>query len=174
MFYSLESEFYFSMAEPTEKPSVYLESSVISYLTNRLSSDLVVAGHQKVTLEWWSRRRNEFALVLSEIVLKEIRAGGPEASSRREQMVQGLEVLRVNQEAEYLTQLFLERNVIPAKAENDALHLSLVVINGIDVLLTWNCKHIANIQVQKSVRYLCEELGYEAPEICTPLEISGE
>ena len=64
-------------------PSVYLETSVISYLTARPSRDIVIAGHQQITHEWWENRRNVFDVYISEIVLREARGGDPQAAKER-------------------------------------------------------------------------------------------
>jgi hypothetical protein len=65
------------------KSRLYLETTIPSYLTSRLSRDLIVAGHQQVTREWWERRRDAFQLCLSQLVIDEVSAGDPAAARER-------------------------------------------------------------------------------------------
>jgi predicted nucleic acid-binding protein len=157
-----------------EKKTVYLETSVVSYLTNRASRDLIVVGHQTLTREWWERRRSDFTLYVSEPVLDEAGAGDPEAAAQRLSALDGIDVLNVTDEAiEFAAQL-LQQGVIPAKAATDALHVALACINGIHYLLTWNCKHIANAENFDAIAAACLANGYQAPIICTPEELTGD
>jgi predicted nucleic acid-binding protein len=155
------------------KPSVYLESSFISYLTNRRSRDILVAAHQEVTQQWWEMRRHDFQLFISDLVISEIAVGDPEASKRRLDAVNNIQLLTATDAVAHLTTRILEKKVIPAKAAVDAAHVAFAAIKGIDYLLTWNCKHIANMEISRILRNVIESEGYEAPLICTPLELLG-
>ena len=157
------------------KQSVYLETSFISYLTNRLSNDYLVSAHQRVTREWWERRRNDFDLYISEVVINEISAGDKEESRKRVELVRtSTKLLAIDQEAEKLAQAFLTKGALPKKAAEDASHMAIAAVNGIDYLLSWNCKHIANAEIIRVIMDICKERGYQAPIICTPLEILGK
>ncbi len=50
---------------------------------------------------------------------------------------------------------------------------TIATVHGMDYLLTWNCKHIANAQIQKKLIQICSNFGYELPTICTPYELMG-
>lgn len=158
-----------------KKSSIYLETSFISYLTNRMSRDLIVAAHQQVTKTWWEKRRNDFDLYISEVVINEISAGNKEESQKRVELVRtSTKLLSIDQEAEKLAQVFLTEGALPKKAAEDASHVAIAAVNGIDYLLSWNCKHIANVEIIRVIMDICEERGYQAPLICTPLGILGE
>lgn len=138
------------------KPLAYVETSVISYLTSRPSRDLVVAGHQQVTREWWDRRRQSFHLVASELVAEEAAAGDEEAAKAR---------LAVLEEIERL------EGPLPERASEDALHIAIAVTNGCDFLLTWNHKHLANAAMRASIERICRRSGYEPSVLCTPEDL---
>ena len=159
--------------DTVKKPTVYIETSFISYVTSRLSNDYLVSAHQRVSRDWWERRRNFFNLCISQLVIDEISAGDKEESSKRNQLVIGLRELRATPEALNLAKSFIEQGALPKKAFDDALHMALAAVNGMDYLLTWNCKHIANVEVIHVIVEVCEESEYKPPLICTPLEIGG-
>ena len=151
--------------------SIYLESSVVSYLAARPSRDLVVAGNQQVTREWWETRRGECELFISEVVVAECAAGDPTAASEREVFLADLPVLATTEEAEALAAALISAMVLPQKAALDALHIGVTAVNGIDILLTWNCAHIANPFLQPQITAACVEFGVMPPTICTPLQL---
>jgi len=151
--------------------SIYLESSVVSYLAARPSRDLVVAGNQQVTRDWWETRRGECELFVSEVVVAECAAGDPTAASERRVFLAGLPVLTTTEEAEALADALLAAMALPQKAALDALHIGLAAVNGIDILLTWNCAHIANPFMLPQITAACVEFGVIPPTICTPLQL---
>ncbi|MCZ8249138.1 MAG: type II toxin-antitoxin system VapC family toxin [Microcystis sp.] len=107
--------------------TVYVETSVVGYLTARLSNNLILMANLGITQKWWDTRREQFTLYIS-----------------------------------------------PPKASDDALHIAVATFYGIDYLLTWNCKHIANAQIQKKLAQISIEAGYDLPTICTPNELMGD
>jgi len=153
------------------KPKVYVETSVISYLTARPSRDVVVAGHQQTTREWWRTCRDRFELVASQIVLGEAAAGDPEAARERVAVLGELDLLAVTTEATTLARQLVKSTVIPAKAAQDAMHLSVAVTNGVAYLVTWNCRHLANALLRTRIEEACRAAGYEPVVICTPEEL---
>ncbi len=154
--------------------SVYVETSVISYLTSCPSRDLVAAAHQQVTLDWWERKRHGFELFISELVLDEVRAGDPDAARRRLALVDELGRIAISPEVVRFARRLVEKLAIPRAAEVDAFHVAVATVNGMDYLLTWNCRHIASARVARLVRAEATAVGYEAPIICTPEELLGE
>ncbi len=156
------------------KPKVYIETTVVSYLTARRSRDLIVAAHQELTQEWWQRRRGEFELYCSQLVIQEASGGQKEAAQRRLQVLQPFSILEINDAAKELARHVAKAAAIPRKATEDALHIALATVHGMDYLLTWNCKHIANAEIQRSVTLACHLRGYEPPVICTPEELMGD
>jgi hypothetical protein len=156
------------------KSSIYIETSIVSYLVGWLNQrDLVVAHNQQFTREWWSLRRSEFELFVSPVVIDEARKGEPSLAAQRLEYLGRLAVLDVTAEARLLSQDLLRSTGIPRKAELDALHISIAAVNGMNYLLTWNCTHIANAEILPKVYEMCRDAGYEPPFVCTPIELLG-
>jgi len=157
------------------KPSVYVETTIISYLVGWLSrNDLQVAAHQEITRRWWATRRNEFDLFASSVVVDEAGDGDADLAAERLQFLRDVTLLRVPAEAHVLKSHLLRRTQIPAKAETDALHIAVATVRGMEFLATWNCKHIANAVTLPLVYEVCRAEGYEPPIVCTPYELMGE
>lgn len=155
------------------RPKVYVETSVISYLTAWPSRDLVKAAHQQITREWWETRER-FEIYISQIVLREASSGDPVAANARMESLSGFPVLTAGPEAGALAQQLLLQGSLPAKAAVDALHIAIAVVNGIDYLLTWNCTHIANAMMRIRIEGVCRQCGYEPVVLCTPEELMEE
>jgi predicted nucleic acid-binding protein len=155
------------------KPRVYLETSILSYLTALPSRDLVRAAHQQITLEWWEQRER-FSLFVSEAVLAEARRGDPAAASRRMTAAEGIEILSASEEAQSLASALLKAAAMPRKAAIDAVHVALATVHGVDFLLTWNCTHIANAVTRPLIEVVCRDNGFQPPVICTPEELVAQ
>lgn len=153
--------------------SVYIETTIVSYLASRTSEDVVLAGHQQVTRDWWTSRRPLFELFCSAVVKREAAAGDPEAAARRLSFLDGIPMLEITPEAVRLAHDFTGKGALPKIAQEDALHIAIAAAHGIDYLLTWNCKHIANAEIYRAVSRVCDDGGVEAPQICTPDELMG-
>ena len=156
------------------KRRVHLETTIASYLTARPSRDLVVAAHQELTSEWWTSHRQRFDLHISELVLREAARGDESAAARRLEELKGIRVLDLDDAARELTRLFVQRKLIPAKVIEDAFHVAVATAQGMDFLLTWNCRHIANAEIVDRLEAVCLELGYVMPVICTPEQLMGD
>ncbi len=156
------------------KDRVYIETTIVSYLAARLSRDLIVAAHQQLTEEWWWQRRSSFDLFTSQVVVREAAAGDREMAQGRLDLLAEIPLLAIDESALKLATQLLQRGMIPARAAEDASHIAIATVHGMDYLLTWNCKHIANAQMQKAVAEICRAAGYEPPTICTPEELMGD
>jgi predicted nucleic acid-binding protein len=156
------------------QPKVYIETSVISYLTARPSRDIVIAGHQQVTCDWWETATERFHLVTSQLVIQEASVGDKYLAEKRLNVLEPIELLATSTEAIALAQLLISEGPIPKKAVEDAIHIAIAVTNGIDYLVTWNCKHIANAIMRSSIEKICRSQNYEPVTICTPEELLGE
>ena len=156
------------------KPRVYLETTFPSYLTSRPSRDLVIAGHQQVTREWWEVRSTEFQLYISQLVIDEASAGDPAAARERLKVIRTVPMLDITPEVTTLASRILGSRIIPRKAATDAAHIAIAAVHGMDFLLTWNCVHIANAAISRKLRGICRESGWECPVICTPEELLGQ
>ena len=153
------------------KPRVYVETTVLGYLTSWPSGDLVVAGRQKVTRDWWPCALNAFDVVVSELVHREASAGDPEAIRDRLEALKDLPVLAVTQRAADLARALVAGGAVPSTEPEDALHIALAVVNGIEYLVTWNFKHIANAAMRSKIHGVCIAEGYDPCTICTPEEL---
>ncbi len=130
-----------------------------------------MAGHQQITRDWWQKRRPVFHVVASQLVMQEARSGDEKAARYRLELAEGLELLEVNEESLELAQALVERGPLPLTAAGDALHIAISVTNGVEYLLTWNCKHLANASMRTAIDNLCRSEGYEPSIICTPEEL---
>ncbi|MDU9049432.1 MAG: type II toxin-antitoxin system VapC family toxin [Candidatus Electrothrix sp. Rat3] len=156
------------------KPKVYLETTIVSYLTAWRSPQLIMAAQQEATRCWWDEERLHFDLFISEIVVQEATAGDAEAAKRRLDALDGIPELQIIDTARELARSFITKRQLPAKAHLDALHIAVAAANGMDYLLTWNCRHIANATLQHAMRNISEEFGCALPVICTPFELIEE
>ena len=154
--------------------TVYIETSILGYLTARPSRDLVVAANIEITREWWDMRRSYFQLYSSQAVLQETAQGDTKIASQRLKILHDFSLLELNQSVLELAEQFLSRSNLPAKADVDAIHIAAATVHGMDYLLTWNCKHIANAQIQRKLAQISFDLGYELPILCTPYELLGD
>ena len=156
------------------KETVYVETSVISYLTARPGRDIIVLAHQEVTRQWWASARTRFELYVSEVVLDEAAMGDAEAAGRRTEVVRALPFLDITPEVQRLATVYAKRLHFPPKAQRDALHLALAVVHGMDYFVTWNCAHLANAAVIRRYLALNTDLGFPASLVCTPDELLEE
>ena len=156
------------------KPRVYVETSVISYLTNRPALDVITAGHQATTYQWWEHQRANYDLVISQVVVKEAGAGDPVAAARRLATLDDIPLLDANRpEVESLAEALIVNGALPTKAFVDALHIAVSSVAAVDILLTWNFKHIANGFMMKKIQHVCTENGFDCPQLLTPLQLLG-
>lgn len=153
------------------KQKVYLETTIISYLTAWTSLELIMAANQATTVEWWTKRRDAFDLFVSRIVIRESSAGDREAAERRLAILKQVPQLDINEEVENLAAELIDGVPLPPKAQDDALHIAVAAVNGMNYLLTWNCTHIANATLRPQIEAVCRAAGYEPPVICTPQEM---
>lgn len=154
--------------------AVYIETSILGYLTARPSRDLVVAANIEITREWWDTRRGYFQLYSSQAVIKETSQGDVQIASQRLEIIRGFALLDLNKSVLDLAEQFLERSSLPSKADVDAVHIAAATIHNMDYLLTWNCKHIANAQIQRKLVEISLDFGYALPILCTPYELLGD
>jgi predicted nucleic acid-binding protein len=155
------------------KPLVYIEASVVSYLTARPSKDARQRTMQEVTKQWWTEQLTHVQGCFSPFVTEEIEIGDPTAAKERMNALQGLISLPSNEEILLLAEYLLRGGGLPQKARLDALHIACAAHHRVDVLLTWNFKHIANPTQMPVSRGLCSAKGYQMPELVSPLEMLG-
>jgi len=156
------------------RAKIYIETTIPSYLAASPGRDLLAAAHQQITRDWWESRRMQFDLYASELVLTEVRMGDSQAASRRLEIMSGIPLLPVSSEILELAEHLIAEGAIPRKAARDAGHIAFATVYGCEYLLTWNCRHIANAELQRTIRRVVENLGYEIPGLCTPEELMGD
>ena len=153
------------------KPRVYVDTTVVSYLTAKPSRDIVTAAHQQVTQEWWLSASSRFDLVATDLVIEEAGGGDPSAARARLPALEGVEIINATPESEALTEELLASGALPHAAGGDAAHVATAVTNGVDYLVTWNLRHMANAPVRAAIERACRGAGYRLTAICTPEQL---
>ena len=156
------------------KLRAYIETSVISYLTARPSRDATVFAHQMLTQQWWNEGRGAYELYISEYVRLEAAQGDTDAAGLRLAALEGLPEIATNADTEVLAGELIKRGALPTNSRLDALHLAVSAVQGMDLLLTWNFKHLANAVAILKAEAICRQCGFEPPRIITPLQMIGE
>jgi predicted nucleic acid-binding protein len=156
------------------KQKLYIETSIVSYLTSLPSRDIITAARQQLTRKWWQAKRGDFELYISEFVLAEASLGDQQAAALRLEALNEIQEIEVTETARRLARIFLERGALPEKAAVDAFHIAVAVSGGMEFLLTWNFKHLANAMLRNKVERLCRQHGYEPCIVCTPEELLEE
>jgi predicted nucleic acid-binding protein len=156
------------------KKSVYIETTIVSYLTGWPSADLIRAARQAITKRWWRDRRRHFDLFTSQVVLEEAGKGDERAAARRTRILQRLTRLGTTAQALALAAALIDKQAMPPKAAVDALHLAVASVEKIDILLTWNCTHLANGEMLGEMARVIAAKGHRVPIVCTPEELMGD
>jgi hypothetical protein len=152
------------------KPTVYIETTIPSYLVARPSKLPRLQADQATTRQWWNQHAGDFEMFVSDVVIREVRRGDAAMAEDRLAKVQSLPVLTLTETAESLANLLLEK-VIPVQAIGDAAHIAVAAVNGMDFLLTWNCRHINNRYTIRRIEKCCADAGFACPVIATPAEL---
>lgn len=153
---------------------VYIETTIPSYLAARPASEIQRAAKQLVTHNWWNNHRMSFDLCTSQVVLSEAAAGDSDAAQRRLRFLDGLPLLEISPRVDDLVEAILASGLLPTKALRDAAHIAVSSVAEVDILLTWNCRHIANATIMRELSDLIASHGLEMPVLCTPLELLEE
>ena len=156
------------------KPSVYIETTVVSYLAARPSADATLGARQRVTRQFWENYSDNFEFVVSDVVITEIRQGDKIAAQRRIDALAGLTVLDLSPEAVTLAQELINAGAVPKESQTDAQHIAVAVVNGIEHLISWNYKHIVNETKRQHIDQVCQAAGYHPTILCTPAELIEE
>ena len=158
------------------KKTVYIETTIVSYLTGRPSSDLLIAARQLLTRQWWDEESKNHVLLVSNVVLEEIAEGDAGQAAKRMALIEGLAVIEISDNVKDVAESLIFKCSIPENSYYDALHIAICAVYGIDLLLTWNCKHLANPFMLPKIYSVLQALGYSSPLIVTPeqlLEVSN-
>ncbi len=148
--------------------TVYLETTIPSYLAARRSSQPSLVLRQEATQRWWAAERHKFYLYCSVFVVDEVSAGDSNAAARRMGFLRGIPLLPVPTTVQPLAARVAALLKLPPHAVIDAAHLAIAIVHRIDFLLTWNCTHLANPVLQRELIEFCNYHGLHVPVICTP------
>jgi hypothetical protein len=152
----------------------YVETTVISYLTAWPSRDLIRAAQQQITRDWWANQGPRFDLYSSQLVVLEAAAGDQVAAGDRLRILATMPMLDISEDALRLARQLIHASALPAIALRDAEHVGICATNGMDFLLTWNCRHLANAKQRDRIIQVCADFDLRAPTICTPEELFGD
>ena len=152
------------------KPKVYVETTIVSYLVASPTRDIIQSAHQQVTREWWTHRER-FDLFVARPVLTEAGRGNAAAAARRLEALAGIPVLSVSPGVRAIANTLIRTGTLPAKARLDAIHVAIAAVNGMNYLLTWNLRHLANAAIRGKIEQACRRAGMRPLIICTPEEL---
>jgi hypothetical protein len=155
------------------KPSVYLETTVVSYFCSRPSLDIVINARQQITQQWWEMRRGDFDLFVSDLVYKEISKGDAGAVTKRINAIKAFNVIEIDDEAIRIAETLVRQNAIPKEFIEDGIHIGVAAVNGLDYMITWNFAHINNAEKRTRIARSITAFGFDCPIICTPEELLG-
>lgn len=155
-------------ADSASRPTVYVETSVVSYLVAKPARDIVIAGRQQVTRDWWDMARRQYRLVVSDAVIREAKAGNPDMARTRLLVLDELDMVRTSPSVERLARQLIDARAIPDRAIADAVHVATAVANGVDYLVSWNFRHIAGAQARKRIDAACVRAGFSPVILCSP------
>jgi hypothetical protein len=157
-----------------EKPTVYIETTVVSYLTSRPSNDAVISSRQQVTQQLWNEYFDNFEFMVSVIVISEIEQGDAKEAERRLNAVANLTALQTSSISDALAQELVDTGAVPYNSQPDAQHIAIATIYNLDYLVSWNYKHIVNENKRQHINRVCRSVGFEPTTVCTPIELIEE
>ena len=152
---------------------IYIDTSIPStYYT--LRTDEGSLARRRVTRQWWNKYANLFTLTTSPAVIEELSDGISEKTNDRISLIAHLEVLPITAEILQITQIYIDRLIMPQDPSGDALHLAIASFHNMDELLTWNQSHIANANKISLIHRINQDIGLATPELITPMNYFGD
>ena len=152
-------------------PTIYLETSIICHLTDPPSPNPITRACQQLTQLWWSTRCDPAQTFISDFVQEEIEAGDPLRAMQRIAAAQHLVSLQKHEKIESIEELLISGGGLSAKAGWATSHIACAAFRHCEVLLTWDCTHIANAQKLRLLRMLVNDGEYLLPDLVTPFEL---
>ena len=153
--------------------TVYIETSIVGHIAGRVHPVPFVADRQQVTRDWWRDQAPIYDVFISQLVIDECSEGDPSAAAERLEVVKDLDLLQSTNDVDELADALIAAKAVPASEPRDAFHIAIAAVNGVEYLLTWNYKHIANATLRSRIEQVCRDAGFEPPIICTPDELVG-
>lgn len=157
-----------------DKPTLYMETTIPSYLLAEPSRDIVSLARQDITRAWWMRDHGRYAIFVSAVVMREAAKGDHRAAGKRIMFLEQFALLDATPVVQPLIELYIESGVVPPGNVEDAAHLALASIHEMEFICTWNFKHLANPFALRRLRQVNESQGLFVPQVCTPEELLGE
>ena len=158
----------------TEKPKVYIETTLVSYQVARHSNDVTVSDRQQITRRLWEEYFDVFEFVTSDIVLEEAERGDPREAQRRITLLDDLRTLPLSPEAAAFAHKLIEAGAVPPQSLSDAQHIAIAVVHSIEYLVSWNYKHIVNETKRQHIKDVCLAAGYQPTTLSTPEALMEE
>ena len=155
-----------------EKHRVYIDATIPSYLVSTPSRVAKTAERQRITRTFWQDSRFEF--ILSNYVVNEISVGDSAQAADRQQAVEGLRIVIVENTDRAFAQRLVDQGALPEVAFTDAVHIAVSAIHAIPYLATWNFAHLANPRTIPKIQQVCHDAGFSTPRIDTPEAIMEE
>jgi hypothetical protein len=153
---------------------VYIETTIPSYYVARPSDNLIQAARQAMTRKWWDHGCSGLEAFTSQETLDEIGRGDQNMAMQRMDLMKDVRVLEISREATEMAAILISQNIIHENGLSDAIHISVATMHGMDFLVTWNCRHIANPYAQNRLRKVADDSGFLLPVICTPEEFLND
>ena len=153
--------------------TVYIETTIVGHIAGRVHPDPFVAARQQLTRDWWRDKAPGYDVFISELVLEECSDGDRSAAAERLEVVKDIDLLESSDQVDDLANALLAGKAVPVSEPRDAFHIAIAAVNGVNYLLTWNYKHIANATRRGRIEQICRDAGFEPAIICTPDELMG-
>ena len=155
------------------KPRVYVETTIPNFYYDFRDSPEVVL-RREVTRRWWETAGGRYELVTSGVVLDELANGTSDRVPLRLALLVGIPALTYVPQVTGIVQTYIKHKLMPAKPPEDAWHLALASFHGCDLIITWNCRHLANPNKAGHIRRINTLLGLSVPRLVTPLDLLAE
>ena len=149
------------------KRTVYIETSIPSFLYDTRTSPAAIARRES-TRKWWDEESRYYELYTSVVVLAELRKGEFPGKDQAIQLIEKLPKLEIVHEIEDLVDIYAQHKLMPAQNRNDAYHLAIASHYSVHFLLTWNCRHLANVNKVEHLTRINHRIGLYVPRLTTP------
>jgi len=153
--------------------TISIETTIVGHIAGRIHGDPLVAARQQATRNWWRDEASKYTVLISQLVLDECSDGDPAAAAERLEVVKDTDLIESSDEVDALAEALIAGHAVPASEPRDAFHIAISAVNGVNYLLTWNFKHIANASLRRRIEQICRDAGFDPPVICTPDELMG-
>ncbi|MEW5692807.1 MAG: type II toxin-antitoxin system VapC family toxin [Candidatus Hydrogenedentota bacterium] len=155
------------------KRKVYIETTIPSYYISRESHDIIIRAHQKITKNWWNNYKANYDLFISDAVSEEMSKGDIALAEKRVKLIEGITILHTSKDVERLAITYAKQFKFPKEKYFDCIHIAHTVIYQLDILLTWNCTHLANVETKIKLFNFNQKNHLKVPIICSPEELIG-